>query len=234
VVGQRFEKPFVGLPPVWAVSALTAILKKALPTVEMDLFSPTPFFELPLIAGCQTLLVELKGSETGLTGKLSETTKLLGGVFSEQKMSSLKRKEFFGLPANLQAFSFEPGLIYTFDIYQHQFDVAAFEALVGPVRIDLAGFMNGQPLHMMARHKNSRTIENEYLWDFELWHENILQGFNEIESAAYTKTGTGGSHPEPQQDDYCFSFEHTEDDEEGQSHQLPPVLDVVDDEEDIY
>mmetsp|Transcript_38406 Transcript_38406/g.63253 ORF Transcript_38406/g.63253 Transcript_38406/m.63253 type:complete len:93 (-) Transcript_38406:514-792(-) len=35
--------------------------------------------------------------------------------------------------------------------------------------------MNGQPLHMMARSSNPDESPNDqYLWDFELWHEKLL------------------------------------------------------------
>ena len=69
------------------------------------------------------------------------------------------------------AYAFRTGFTYTFDFYQHLFLPLDFK-LVFPVAgaFDLVRHLNGQPIHFMAK-----TAAGEYLWNFELWHERLLE-----------------------------------------------------------
>ncbi len=61
----------------------------------------------------QALQVEQEGKETDITGDIKENTILLGSNFSTP-MSSLGRKKYFSRPENLEGYSFQPGVVWTF------------------------------------------------------------------------------------------------------------------------
>lgn len=72
-------------------------------------------------------------------------------------------------------YSFQPGLVYTFDFYQHMLYPASLEFKVALGTFDLARYLNSQPILMMAKLWGS----DRYLWNVELWHEKLLNKADE-------------------------------------------------------
>lgn len=132
VTGQRFDRPFAldGMA-AWAVSALLPVLRRVMAGCRVDLLADAPYFESPLAAACQALAVHRPGEEP-FFGDLAaaavagagaeEATALLGGPFAGGRVPAARRKALLSDPAVVGSLAYDPALVYTFDVYQHQFD----------------------------------------------------------------------------------------------------------------
>ena len=62
--------------------------------------------------------------------------------------------------------------VWTFCFYQHVLDFARYELALGSGHtFSLPYYLDGQPLQIMAK-----TTDGRYLWNFEIWHEQLLEG----------------------------------------------------------
>jgi len=74
-------------------------------------------------------------------------------------------------------FEFSTHYVYTFDFFQHLLDVKDYSLNVGITTVSLAPSLDGQPIQLLAKVGST----NEYLWNFQLWHEDLLNDANERE-----------------------------------------------------
>ncbi|KYF44776.1 hypothetical protein TGPRC2_305540 [Toxoplasma gondii TgCatPRC2] len=81
---------------------------------------------------------------------IQEDTRLLGGPFSCGGISSDKRKRLMGDRKLLKELVFSPDYIYTFDFFQNIFYPSSYEFDLGVMRLDLAPYLNRQPIELMA------------------------------------------------------------------------------------
>jgi len=88
----------------------------------------------------------------------------------EGGLTAKQRKRFFSRPQNLAKFTLQPGLIYTFDFYQHMLDITTMEINLGFRKFDISDFLNNQPVQAMAR----LFDREEYFWNIEIWHPKLL------------------------------------------------------------
>ena len=181
ITGQEFDRPFRNKPSSQIVQKLLDMLKNKLPdSFECDFLAEKPFFEHPLLAGCQHFRVdkatddfsaedELHGISAD--GNVIEDTSLLNDDKIPQDGAG--RRKFFSKSSNLGRFYFEPdNLLYTFDFYSNFFSPTKFSLEMGPLlSIDVISYFNGYPLFLsMAKDKSS----GEYLWATEIWHKRLL------------------------------------------------------------
>ncbi|CAM9550827.1 unnamed protein product, partial [Phaeothamnion confervicola] len=169
--GQVFARPFTKLPPKWLLRSAATVLRRLTPALRADVAGDMPYLISPLVATAQALRVEEPGEETdiggggGGDGSIIEDNALLGGGFAERGVSAAARKKFFSKLAHLDGFVFRPGgLVYTFDFYQHLFNLLTFEVDLGFKRLQLAHFLGQQPVQIMAQDLDSGA----HLWNFEV------------------------------------------------------------------
>lgn len=189
LTGQDFGRPFRNTPAVSLVKRGMGLLKNRLPDSfvwcdrtyaiiiscyqsslmrniyffsypHSDLFSQTPKFEHPLVAGCQCFRIDtadeiefdntnelninmtMKGESEN--GGITEDTTLLRDS-SVPKKAELRRK-YFSKQKNLEKFYFEPNLVYTFEFFANFFSPVRYSLELTPYfQIDVAPYFNGYP-----------------------------------------------------------------------------------------
>ncbi|CAM9945118.1 unnamed protein product, partial [Ascophyllum nodosum] len=169
--GQAFQRPFTKVPAKWLVRSAFAVIRRLSPALREDITGDLPYMVSPLAATSQSIRAEEPGDECAIVGDLDEETALLGGSFIERRVPASARKKFFSNPRNLKAYSFKPGVVYTFDFYQHLYDAVTFEVDLGFRKIKLADYLNQQPAQIMALDFETK----EMLWNIEIWHAALLK-----------------------------------------------------------
>jgi len=175
------KRAFRNAPSSQIVQRLLDMLKNKLPdSFECDFLADEPFFQHPLLAGCQHFRID-KVKENKIStedelcgissdGEVIEDTSLLND--DNIPHDGAGRRKFFSKSSNLCRYFFEPDLMYTFDFYSNFFSPTKFSLEMGPLlSIDLIPYFNGYPLFLsMAKDKSS----GEYLWATEIWHKRLL------------------------------------------------------------
>mmetsp|Transcript_6711 Transcript_6711/g.6934 ORF Transcript_6711/g.6934 Transcript_6711/m.6934 type:complete len:186 (+) Transcript_6711:578-1135(+) len=146
----------------------------------------------PLIATSQNISINYPGDEPDITDTgigIQEDCSLLGPPFINEKgiiMSNRKRKSFFSTRENLETYSFDPSLVYTFDFFQHVLNMGTFQLDIGFLKLDILKSMGCRPIQVMAvhwdptQHNTSLDLSRSYsfLYNIEVWHERSLpKGF---------------------------------------------------------
>jgi hypothetical protein len=134
---------------------------------------------------------------------VEEHTRLLGGRFARAKegksLPHKKRRSYFNSTKALAKYSFEPGLLYTFDFFSANPSFTDFELKMLGKTVDLASVLNGQPIQFMAKivppplsstasqaeaaatplqqQQQQRWQQQQecYLWQLEVLHESQFQ-----------------------------------------------------------
>ena len=117
-------------------------------------------------------------------------------------MSSLKRKQYFSKRANLELYSFDSSMVYTFDFYQHLLNVATLDVDLGFLKYDLVKVLGARPLQIMAviwspprlwlggrssnngrsnsgseNENNSGDSDMQYVYNIEIWNKRSTSKF---------------------------------------------------------
>tara|TARA_B110000971_G_scaffold216362_1_gene251275 strand:+ start:431 stop:967 length:537 start_codon:yes stop_codon:yes gene_type:complete len=135
----------------------------------------------PVAATAQRMGVKEKGSGSGSKGgmnancdEVEENCLILGNEFISKSglaISSEQRKKKMGEKKELGKHSFETGLEYTFEFYNHLFDPCSFHLnVVGMTTCDVVNVIGQQPIRLMAKVLD----KDEYLWDLEMFHERAF------------------------------------------------------------
>ncbi|CAN0434464.1 unnamed protein product [Ascophyllum nodosum] len=170
--GQAFQRPFTKVPAKWLVRSAFAVMRRLSPALREDITGDRPYMVSPLAATSQSIRAEEPGERScAIVGDLDEETALLGGSFMERRVPASARKKFFANPHNLKAYSYKPGVVYTFDFYQHLYDAVTMEMDLGLTKVKLADYLNQQPLQIMALDFETK----EMLWNIEIWHAALLR-----------------------------------------------------------
>jgi len=175
--GQEFSKPLAWTPSRPIVSTCFTVLSPVLPpTFKYDVFSERPYFLSPLLCTCQGFAVERPGEQQDVFGvpekkwAIDENTALLNDP--DVPKNGDKRRKYFGVQRNLEKFYFEPGLVYTFDYYQHYFDATQMTLdLSSLLKFDATRILGNQALQVSMA-KDITT--NEYIWNFDMMHEKLV------------------------------------------------------------
>lgn len=174
--GQEFNKPFVNIPAQFVIRPVMAIIRKLSPTLEADFFCDRPYMLSPLICTAQAMHVtpsldeaqDILEEPIEKTGLIRKKNNLNAGSFGDSRS---ERKSFFNQQDNLSNCSFHTGIVYTMDFYQHMFHPNTYEFNAGIRNVSLISYLNGQPMTIMAKLRDTQ----QYLWNFEVWHEKLLE-----------------------------------------------------------
>lgn len=152
LTGQLFERS-LNLPPALLVR-LSMMVIKAFNVIQADDIThpQLPYLVTPLITACQTVVVTdptREGAEAPDIGSLKPLKDYLGDQGPEFLAYNAKqRRAFFSNLQNLNSYYYEPGLIYTFEAYQHLFRFDTFTFSVGLKQLDIIEYLNKQPLEI--------------------------------------------------------------------------------------
>eukprot|EP00752_Nemacystus_decipiens_P009692 g8658.t2 len=172
--GQAYQRPFTQLPAKWLIRSAFSLIRRLSPALREDVTGDRPYMVSPLAATAQALRAEAPGDEAAIVGDLGEETGLLGASFMDSRVPASARKRFFNNTRNLQAYSFKPGVVYTFDFYQHLYNAVTFELDLGFRKVKLADYLNHQPAQIMALDFET----GEMLWNVEIWNAALLKMSN--------------------------------------------------------
>lgn len=199
--GQIFSKALKNLPPKWVLTAAMAMMSRIQPALQVRLTGDSPYMLSPLIATSQTVVVSREGMQPSIVVDLDpieEDISLVdASVFGltgvKASARAKKRKAFFSKRANLEKYEFDPALVYTFDFYQHLFNMGTFLADLGFAKYDVLRVIGQSPVQIMSvawdpvKDGSCLPLKPPYLYNLEVWHERGLpkrQCPGKIEDAA--------------------------------------------------
>jgi hypothetical protein len=128
MTGYEFDEPFKNLPAKWLIASSLRLARKLAPTLAEDVLGQRPYVLNPLFQTIQLLNVALPGEEPSITGHLSESTRLLGGIFAQRSLDRLERKKYFASAKNGARHMLTPEHVYTMEFYE---DKVRFRAMAG-------------------------------------------------------------------------------------------------------
>mmetsp|Transcript_19410 Transcript_19410/g.29183 ORF Transcript_19410/g.29183 Transcript_19410/m.29183 type:complete len:308 (+) Transcript_19410:25-948(+) len=170
--GLEYARPLKKLPPFFLMSFVNGFVKRIAPAIELDLASEKPKFLAPLASACQTISIDAPGKEPDIACfNIKENTAAWGSYFSRMNVRPNKRKRMLSDPDQSSRFNFDTNKIYTLDFYDDILDYGTFHVkLYGDkLKYDLASTLDGQAPQIMAK-----TIEGNYIYQFEIWHQRLL------------------------------------------------------------
>ena len=90
-------------------------------------------------------------------------------------MSQEQRKKFLSSKKNYIGKKFRKDHFYSFDFYQDKLDLETFNLKVLGSNYDIQPYLKGQPIRILSRILQSEdNLTSQYLWNFELWHEKVV------------------------------------------------------------
>ena len=199
VTGQSFDRPAGKLPARWIVTSFIKFVTTLAPQLEATVDGHEPRFLTPLVATAHTVLarerevgnndfqddLETPVEEPPATDSESLVNQsILEGLGMKAKDSSsaggrmkARKKVYNEIAAKkMKEPCFSTDKEYTFEFYQHMLDFGEELAIdMGrPIgKVGLAQATDGQPIKVMAAHKDPNTKELDTLWSFDLWHESL-------------------------------------------------------------
>jgi hypothetical protein len=217
VTGQAFDRPAGKLPARWIVTAFIKFISTLAPQLEATIDGNKPRFLSPLVSTAHTVLVENGDGQQQQQQQYSSIEELLGEPPSVDTTSIMAyipeaivigvpdttrssvahrmkvRKKVFNKIASqkLSEPRFDTSKKYTFEFYQHLLDFGPDGLAVDMGRlagkVPLAPATDGQPIKIMAAHKDEEGHELDTLWSFDVWHESLYP-------LAVLDTETTGKH----------------------------------------
>lgn len=185
--GNVFQKPFTEIP--WVVSGILSIIRRIAPSMQTSIDSEKPTLVSTMGATCQTIHIQrLDEKPCDMHGPITEDTRLLGGAF-QSNLSVHGRKAVFNDIKQCSQYSFQPGLRYTFEFYQHWFWPCdySFRTIVG--NYTLTDYLDGQPCQIHSLTKSGRCV-----WRFDIWHTDFITDPEHTGSANSTSSRSATDH----------------------------------------
>lgn len=185
--GLEYARPLKKLPPSFLMSFVNGFVKRIAPAIELDLASEKPKFLVPLASACQTISIDDPGKEPDIASfNIQENTTAWGSYFSRMNVRPNKRKRMLSDPNQSSQFYFDTNKIYTLDFYDDILDYGTFHVKLYKLKYDLASTLDGQAPQIMAK-----TVEGNYIYQFEIWHQKLLRShFDETDdSTVDTRSG---------------------------------------------
>ena len=170
LTGHEFTKPLKGLPPPWVVSAGTNLIKRLAPGANIVLHEKQPRALAILAATSQLISADMPGNEPDITcNQIDEDCSLFGGLFKGGDVTPARRKRHLASPDRASQYYFDSESIYTFDFYQNLLDTATYSLDLGFTKLGMSKVLDGQPIQILAKHTDGRSI-----WNLQVWHKNLL------------------------------------------------------------
>lgn len=88
-------------------------------------------------------------------------------------MTREERKKYFSQKENLEGRTFSVDKHYAFDFYNDKVDLETFCLKVMGMEFDLQDYIRRQPLRVLARTAQQGDPRDQYLWNFEIWHQKV-------------------------------------------------------------
>lgn len=152
--GQAWESKLAVAPPSMLMKIVTPLMHMLQPGMHCNLEGDHPFVLSPLMSTMQAIVISTKGTEPPLLApdgsieEMKENLSILGPEFCG--MSAAARKAFFSDEKNLEKFSFDPELVYSFDFYEHLLRMDNFRLKLGMLSYDLTHFLGSLPVMHLA------------------------------------------------------------------------------------
>lgn len=111
----------------WIVTQIAHSFSK---TCHVDVHCEHPYFLNPLLAACQLVNVARPGEAPSDLYAAEEDCRLLHPALAAADGGPLpadERRKWCDVPSNVEGIEFKPGLVYTFQWYQHFFDLAKYK-----------------------------------------------------------------------------------------------------------
>ena len=170
LTGHEFAKPLKGLPPPWVVSAGTNLIRRLAPGANIVLHEKQPRALAILAATSQLISADMPGNEPDITSnQIDEDVSLFGGIFEGGHVTPARRKRHLASPDRAAKYSFDTESVYTFDFYQNILDTATYSLDLGFTKLGMTKVLDGQPIQILAKHGDGRSI-----WNLQVWHKNLL------------------------------------------------------------
>jgi hypothetical protein len=170
LTGHEFAKPLKGLPPPWVVSAGTNLIRRLAPGASIVLHEKQPRALAILAATSQLISADMPGNEPDITSnQIDEDVSLFGGIFEGGHVTPARRKRHLASPDRAEKYSFDTESVYTFDFYQNILDTATYSLDLGFTKLGMTKVLDGQPIQILAKHSDGRSI-----WNLQVWHKNLL------------------------------------------------------------
>ena len=201
-IGEVFEGAIRQLSAKLLLYNSIKILSKFNPVLNVRMKGERPYILTPLVTAAQNIVVSQPGQEPNIMypDDLEEDMSQCSATF--RSMSSLKRKQYFSKRANLELYSFDSSMVYTFDFYQHLLNVATLDVDLGFLKYDLVKVLGARPLQIMAviwspprlwlggrssnngrsnsgseNENNSGDSDMQYVYNIEIWNKRSTSKF---------------------------------------------------------
>ena len=163
--GFECQRPLqVGWLAKPALSACLTACKYVQPGLEANVVnSPQPYVRNYLASSCDTFTITPPGDTVPpITGGEPPEN----GPWPDKKA----RRNALKLESSRKEKYYEPANTYTFGFHSDKMMFLDFKAKLPLGRdLDMSQYLNGQPFPFL-----SKTLDGEFLWKFELWHEALL------------------------------------------------------------
>mmetsp|Transcript_40128 Transcript_40128/g.78107 ORF Transcript_40128/g.78107 Transcript_40128/m.78107 type:complete len:373 (+) Transcript_40128:105-1223(+) len=189
--GQEFCHP-VKSPGYLVTKAALSLFKTLSPSMEANIVAENDKTMLP---NATHFMSPLAGTASVIqitdeknAPKLSPTTRIvedltgLGGDFTDsmKKYPDMEkrivwRRKFFQKIKNLEKYEFDTKKVWTFDFYNDKLLMDELKLAILGSKYDITKYLAGQPLRILSKIKGTE----EYLWNFELWHERQTEAWDE-------------------------------------------------------
>jgi len=188
VMGDFYEKPFLGIPKGPILRMYQTFMEAITPGVVMDMTSDTPKI-LTAFGSAQSMRVDLPGNEPDLTqqevlNNLQDNTKLLFGTNPAPnknkkgiETSPVKRRAYLSKSKNACKYSTNPEHVYTVELYDHTMCFGSYYHHAMGIKVDMVQTMNAQPLAFAIFTKHDQAV----VCKFPVWHERLLEEMKAVD-----------------------------------------------------
>lgn len=161
--GDIYEKPLNIISSV--ANLAIPIIRRLIPGVNVD-FCDNPRIIVLLGGESRTISIDRPGDEPKMTEELKEHNT---NVFGEFRSLNHRRKMLRN-PKTASKYCFDPGYVYTFQLYDDIIDFCdyTFKMPLGR-KINLVKMLNYQPFTFAAR-----TSDDKPIFSFKLFHEDLI------------------------------------------------------------
>jgi len=173
--GQEFCKP-VKRPSKFLVTAVTKFFRLLAPLLNFHLGDKS-YMLSPLAQTAQIIHVGDAPYPLHPNTIIEEN---FGSVVMKSPMDNFKRKKRLAKAKALEGLKYTCDKYYTFDFYNDKVDVEKFELLVLGQQFSMSKYLQGQPIRVLSRLWQDGEPKDVYLWNFELWHESVVNHFKHI------------------------------------------------------
>lgn len=169
--GQVFNRSLDKLIPRWVLRMALPLLRSLQPAMELQLEGDTSYVLTPLASTAKNIVVSRPGAEPSIS-QLDTLQEDMSLILDDTIRDAAARRKYFSNKDNLELFSFDPSLVYTFDFYQHVINLPENKLQMGFAELSLKNILVSSPLQIMSMlwTPSFDVSSAEYLYNIEIWH----------------------------------------------------------------